>query len=32
MANLKLNEIRAAWDLVRWLQSTELELVHLDDE
>lgn len=32
MQNLKQNEIKAAWDLVRWLQSTEVELVHLDDE
>lgn len=32
MEDLKKNEIQAAWDLVRWLQDTEAELVHLDDE
>jgi len=32
MEDLKKNEIRAAWDLVRWLQGTEQELVVLDQE
>jgi len=32
MADLKSNEIQAAWDLVSWLQDSEAELEHLDEE
>ena len=30
--DLKQNEIKAAWDLVNWLQDSEEELEHLDSE
>jgi hypothetical protein len=32
MEDLKKNEIRAAWDLVKWLQGTEAELKTLDED
>jgi DNA invertase Pin-like site-specific DNA recombinase len=32
MEDLKRNEVQAAWDLVRWLQGTEQELVVLDED
>ena len=32
MEDLKKNEIRAAWDLVAWLNDSEKELDHLDAE
>jgi hypothetical protein len=32
MADLKKNEITAAWDLVAWLNDSERELDHLDEE
>lgn len=32
MEDLKRNEIRAAWDLVAWLNDSEKELDHLDSE
>jgi hypothetical protein len=32
MEDLKKNEIRAAWDLVAWLNDSERELQHLDEE
>lgn len=30
--NLEENEIKAAWDLSQWLQDSEAELLHLDEE
>lgn len=32
MANLKENEIRAAWDVVEWLTESETELTFLDKD